>query len=90
MSDSESQRKASPTIVGSTIPVGSAGALPDAMAFDGQNVWVADLGNKVTRIRVLDGANLGSFNTGSFPAAMAFDGANVWVVNNLGNSVNKM
>src|SRR5215467_2083563 len=41
---------------------------PYGMAFDGQNIWVANNGSgKITKLRANDGANLGSFNVGTSP-----------------------
>jgi len=61
---------------------------PLGVAFDGANIWVANSSN-VSKLRVSDGANLGTFATGSVPAGLAFDGANVWVTNNFGFSVSR-
>ena len=51
------------------------------IAFDGDNLWVSrSLSGSVSKIRVSDGAVLGSFNvTGGDALEMAFDGANLWV-----------
>jgi hypothetical protein len=51
------------------------------IAFDGDNLWVSrSLFGAVSKIRVSDGAVLGSFNvTGGEALGMAFDGANLWV-----------
>ena len=49
-----------------------------AVAFDGANIWVADLpevnGYNVTEIRASDGTLLGTFAVGSLPGGVAFDG----------------
>lgn len=56
------------------------------LVFDGANIWVANTGSgSVTKVRVSDGANLGTFTTGGNPAGMAFDGLNIWVSNNYGS-----
>jgi DNA-binding beta-propeller fold protein YncE len=53
---------------------------PEAVAFDGANIWVANSGsNSVTKLRANDGGNLGTFPVGTGPENMAFDGANIWV-----------
>jgi len=51
------------------------------IAFDGDNLWVSrSVWGSVDKIRVSDGAVLGSFTvTGGEALGMAFDGANVWV-----------
>lgn len=51
------------------------------IAFDGDNLWVSrSLFGSVSKIRVSDGAVLGSFNvTGGEALGMAYDGANLWV-----------
>jgi DNA-binding beta-propeller fold protein YncE len=70
-------------------PVGS---LPNGIAFDGANVWVANSGdNTVSKLRVNDGKMLGTFSVGSFPVnGVAFDGANIWVTNGGSNSISKL
>ncbi len=60
----------------------AAGTNPRGVAFDGANMWVAITGGgSVVKLRVSDGANLGTFNVGSLPIGIAFDGANIWVTN---------
>jgi hypothetical protein len=60
-------------------PVGSQ---PQAIAFDGANIWVANFfSNTVSKLRASDGTNLGSFQVGNGPCGIAFDGANIWVAN---------
>ncbi len=67
------------------------GNSPSALAFDGENMWVANSGdNTVTKLRAYDGANLGTFPVGSNPQALAFDGANIWVGNNGDSTVTKL
>ena len=60
-----------------------------AVAFDGANIWVANMAssNTVTKLRASDGANLGTFNVG-LPNlfGVAFDGTNIWVGNSDGGS----
>ncbi|MCH7884361.1 MAG: hypothetical protein IIC01_03840 [Planctomycetes bacterium] len=66
---------------GVTFNVGSS---PGGVAFDGANIWVANLvSNTVTKLRASDGAVLGTFSVGIGPIGVAFDGANIWVVNAL-------
>ncbi len=60
----------------------AAGTNPRGAAFDGANMWVAIAGGaSVVKLRVSDGANLGTFPVGSLPISLAFDGANIWIVN---------
>ncbi len=59
-----------------TFPVG--GQYPFWLAFDGENVWVANSAG-VTKLRASDGRNLGTFNVGNGAFAVAFDGTYVWV-----------
>jgi len=56
------------------------GPYPQAMAFDGANIWVTS-GNStsVTKLRASDGANLGSFDVGSITVGATFDGTYVWL-----------
>jgi hypothetical protein len=51
------------------------------IAFDGANVWVTrGLFGSVSKIRVSDGALLGTFSvSGGEALGVAFDGANIWV-----------
>jgi hypothetical protein len=75
---------------GQTIAVGSE---PNALAFDGANIWVANhIDGTVQKIPVATGVP-GSpipLALGSAPFALAFDGANIWVANNAVNSVQKI
>jgi YVTN family beta-propeller protein len=68
-----------------------AGFGPVALISDGSNIWVADQpGNNVTKLRISDGATLGTFAVGSRPISIAFDGANVWTANYGSNNVTKL
>ena len=63
-----------------TFPCGS---LARGVAFDGANIWVANVdGRSVTKLRASDGALLGTFTLGGRPYGVAFDGANIWVAIN--------
>jgi DNA-binding beta-propeller fold protein YncE len=69
-------------------PVGNA---PSGIAFDGENIWVANSGsNNVTKLQASDGSTLGTFPAGEFPIAIAFDGANMWVTNIRASTVTKL
>lgn len=67
--------------------------VPFGVAFDGENIWVANWGNtsnSVTKFRANDGSAIGTFAVGSQPSGIAFDGANIWVANWGANSVTKL
>ncbi len=56
------------------------GRLPPGIAFDGSNIWVANLGNdNITELRASDGAVLGTFPVGNQPGGVLFDGTSIWV-----------
>src|SRR6516225_10011396 len=68
----------------------AVGFQPFALAFDGANIWVANLGShSVTKVRASDGATLGTFGVEG-PLGVAFDGGNVWVTNSSINAVTKL
>jgi hypothetical protein len=69
----------------------AVGLTPQAVAFDGANIWVVNRdSNNVTKLRSSDGALQGTFAVGSFPIGVAFDGANIWVANGNSNDVTKL
>jgi len=57
------------------------GKFPIGVVSDGTNIWVANGGSTVTKLRASDGAVLGTFSVGKFPIGVAFDGTNIWVAN---------
>jgi DNA-binding beta-propeller fold protein YncE len=63
-----------------TFPVGTG---PLGLAFDGANIWVANINShNIMKLRASDGAVLGTFGLGTGgPSALAFDGANIWTTN---------
>src|ERR1051326_6424490 len=61
------------------------GRRPEAMMFDGNNIWVANQHSDSPS----DGTNLGTFETGARPVALAYDGTHVWVANRMSNNVMK-
>src|SRR5687768_7686129 len=72
----QTTNQAAPTS-SSTIAVGQG---PEGVTSDGANVWVANqFSNTVTKLRVTDGAVVGTYAVGRRPVALAFDGASVWV-----------
>ncbi|MBA3960612.1 MAG: hypothetical protein H0X40_01755 [Chthoniobacterales bacterium] len=73
-----------------TISLGSSQL--GGILFDGTDIWVAGyaVGNAVFKLRVSDGAVLGTYGVGRQPYQLAFDGANIWVTNILDNTVSKL
>lgn len=66
------------------------GILPEAIAYDGTNIWTANRGdNSVTKITPT-GVMTTYTGTGSQPWAIAFDGTNMWTANNGDDSVTKV
>ena len=66
-------------------------SIPEGLAFDGASMWVANAGNNtLTKLRVSDGAILGTFSLPGSPIGVAFDGANIWAVIESQNSVTKV
>src|SRR5215203_2799417 len=69
----------------------AVGRNPDAIVFDGANIWVANqLGDSVMKLSPSDGSNLGTFPTGNKPVALAYDGENIWIANKFSNNVMKV
>src|SRR5574339_257738 len=66
----------------------AVGRNPDAIVFDGANIWVANqLGDSVMKLSAHDGTILGTFPTGNKPVALAYDGENIWVANKFSHNV---
>src|SRR5688500_10643992 len=64
---------------------------PEALAFDGTHVWVASqFTDKLTKVRVSDGAIAGTFTVGRRPVALLYAGGSVWVANLLSNNVMRL
>lgn len=64
---------------GSRIGLGAA-QLPSRMAFDGAHLWVLRFGAaSITKIRVSDNAEVGTYPVGGGPLHVIFDGAYLWV-----------
>jgi hypothetical protein len=62
-------------------PIG-VGKFPSALAFDGSNIWVANLGDStVQKIPVATGVPGPVIHVGFSPDALVFDGTNIWVAN---------
>ena len=76
---------------GTALGTFTVGSNPIAVAYDGANVWVANINSKnVTKLRGSSGAVLGTFTVGTQPNALAFDGTNMWVANGGSNNVTKL
>ncbi|MCX5695375.1 MAG: hypothetical protein NTW18_01750 [Candidatus Omnitrophica bacterium] len=74
---------------------GNAGTSPIGICFDSvtSSMWVANSGSgNVSRLRVTDGASLGTFNTGAGAFGVSFDTytGSVWVTNSTANTVTKI
>jgi hypothetical protein len=66
------------------------GPLPQAVLFDGSNIWVASAVNQtLTKLRANDGSLVGSFPSGADPVALAFDGISTWVANRSTKTVSR-
>jgi hypothetical protein len=77
-----------PAYQSATFTVGNG---PNALAFDGANIWAANLGSDtVTKLVAATGAVVGTYPVGSAPEAVAFDGANIWVANLNSGTVSKL
>jgi hypothetical protein len=69
----------------------AVGSDPEAITFDGANVWVANaLDNSVQKISVATGTAGPPIAVGKAPEGLAFDGTSVWVANTGGNTVQKI
>jgi hypothetical protein len=68
-------------------PVGSQ---PQAIAFDGANIWVPNAGDSTVTELDLIGIQIRTIPVGTGPGAIAFDGSNMWVSNFTSNNVTKI
>ncbi|HZS18529.1 MAG TPA: hypothetical protein VFA51_11420 [Candidatus Udaeobacter sp.] len=60
----------------------SVGIYPQAMAFDGANIWVTSGQSQyITKLRASDGTLLGTFPVGTITVGATFDGTYVWLAN---------
>jgi DNA-binding beta-propeller fold protein YncE len=63
----------------------SVGRAPDAVAFDGTYIWVAN--SNSGRVWILNretGQVVNGYATGVFPTDLLYDGTNMWVSNGFG------
>jgi hypothetical protein len=58
------------------VPVGGS---PQALAFDGANIWVANFGGSVTELRASDATTLGTFPVSGAPVAIICAAQRIWV-----------
>jgi DNA-binding beta-propeller fold protein YncE len=79
----------------------ATGQFPLSMAFDGQNMWIGngtgvDVGPPVpgigslTKIRVADGRNMGTFTIGHHVRGLVYDGTSIWACNARDNTVSRV
>lgn len=66
------------------------GGFPTGIAFDGENLWVANVGgNAITKLRPSDGTILATYAVPD-PYVIAYDGANLWTTDCNGHAVTKI
>jgi YVTN family beta-propeller protein len=73
------------------VAVAQVGNRPYGMAFDGQNMWVANSGDDT--VDELNAASLGivhTYHVGVGPNGLAFDGHSIWVANNKDDTVTEI
>ena len=76
---------------GSNLGTFSTGTRPVALAYDGENIWVANrFSNNVMRLQASDGSLVETIKVGRSPEALLFDGGSIWVANGDDNSVTKL
>jgi DNA-binding beta-propeller fold protein YncE len=68
----------------------TGGQGPTALAFDGENVWVAS--NWINMVIMLntDGEILKEITVGEWPSGLVFDGESIWVSNFVDNTVTRL
>ncbi|MGH9442081.1 MAG: YncE family protein [Thermoanaerobaculia bacterium] len=77
-----------PFRIGPSIAVGN---YPEALAFDGANVWVTNASDgTVQKISIATGVPGAPIAVAGFSEGIVFDGANIWVSNNHNNTVQKI
>jgi DNA-binding beta-propeller fold protein YncE len=52
---------------GTLVGMYTVGAYPQDICFDGEYVWVANLGDSASRLRASDGSLIGNYNVGAAP-----------------------
>ena len=67
------------------------GCSPQAIAFDGTNIWVALSGySHVAKYVAATGAYVTEYNVGVDPIGVVFDGTNIWVSNSTSGTVTEL
>ena len=67
---------------GSNLGTFPTGNKPVALAYDGENIWVANkFSHNVMKLRASDGSLVDTIKVGRSPEALLFDGNSVWVAN---------
>jgi DNA-binding beta-propeller fold protein YncE len=67
------------------------GDYPIGIAFDGENIWIANTGSdRLTSLRASDGALLDTIQVGDAPFFPVYDGENIWVTNSNAGTVSKV
>ena len=66
-----------------------AGSLPQALAFDGRDLWVTTAIGEVFKLST-DGQILSIFNVGGILTSAVFDGRYLWVADTIGGEVTKI
>ena len=73
-----------------TPPEGEAfrvGEIPRDLLYDGEFIWVANMGSDSVSKLTLEGQQVGEFPAGVLPRSLAFDGSHVWVATAVGEVV---
>ena len=65
----------------------AVGEIPRDLLYDGEFIWVANMGSDSVSKLTLDGLEVGEFPTGTLPQSLAFDGSHVWVATAFGEVV---
>ncbi|MDX6612702.1 MAG: hypothetical protein QOD75_1888 [Blastocatellia bacterium] len=80
-----------PVTVTQQLETFQAGEVPQALAYDGTYLWIANAyANTVTRLLLADGSSQGSFPCGVSPSSLAYDGTYLWVANGGVNQVTRL
>ena len=73
------------------IGVYGVGLNPHGIAFDGENIWVANTGSSnVSKLLASDGSLLDTIPVGVQPESVVFDGKSIWVSNRNQNTISRI
>ncbi len=67
-----------------------AGIQPQAIAFDGAYMWVANSRGELRKLSASDGSEVAKYEFGGSLRALAFDGENIWVASSSAGTVTKL